>query len=61
MHEPPAVRCPYCGEVVEVQVDPSGGSHATIEDCTVCCRPMELSVVVERDGELTVEAHRDDE
>lgn len=61
MHEPPAVRCPYCGEVVEVQVDPSAGSHTTIEDCTVCCHPMELHVEVGRDGTLMVEARRDDE
>jgi len=59
--EEPVVRCPYCSEVVEVNVDPSSGSHTTIEDCTVCCHPMELRVVVDRDGEVIVEARRDDE
>jgi len=61
VHEPPAVRCPYCGEVVEVNVDPSAGPHTTVEDCTVCCHPMELRVTVDRDGEVAVEARRDDE
>ncbi len=61
MDELPAVRCPYCGEEVEVAVDPSTGSHDTIEDCAVCCRPMELSVVVDRDGAVTMKAHRDDD
>ena len=46
---------------MEVQVDPSAGSHTTIEDCTVCCHPMELHVEVGRDGTLMVEARRDDE
>ncbi len=61
MDEPPVVSCPYCGERVEVAIDPSAGSHATIEDCTVCCHPMELRVEVGRGGEVIVEARRDDE
>jgi len=47
--------------MVDVQVDPSAGPHTTIEDCTVCCHPMELRVAVGRDGGITVEARRDDE
>ena len=61
MDDPLPVACPYCGERVEVTVDPSAGSYATIEDCAVCCHPMELRVVVGRAGEVTVEALRDDE
>lgn len=42
--------CPYCGEQVEVVVDPWGPSeeHYT-EDCPVCCRPW--VVHVSREGE----------
>jgi hypothetical protein len=47
--------------MVEVQVDPSAGTHTTIEDCTVCCHPMELIVTVTRGDTTTVEARRDDE
>ncbi|HBB41709.1 MAG: hypothetical protein COW73_08290 [Nitrospirae bacterium CG18_big_fil_WC_8_21_14_2_50_70_55] len=61
MAEPPRVPCPYCGEVVSVQVDPSAGGYTTIEDCAVCCQPMELRVTVEPGGEITVEARRDDD
>ena len=61
MDELTTVCCPYCGEQVEVHVDPSAGPHTTIEDCAVCCHPMELSVAVERDGTIRVEARRDDE
>ncbi len=42
--------CPYCGETVEVAVDPGGPSSETYtEDCPVCCRPW--VVHVSREGE----------
>lgn len=43
------VGCPYCGESVELIVDSSAGSAAYVEDCPVCCRPMQVTVDV--DGE----------
>ena len=42
------VTCPYCGEVISVFVDVSQGNHETIEDCFVCCRPIEF--LIETDG-----------
>ena len=36
------VQCPYCGEPIEMQVDRSAGSQAYVEDCSVCCRPIEV-------------------
>jgi hypothetical protein len=37
------VRCPYCGEINAIEIE--WGIHATmIEDCWVCCRPIELEV-----------------
>jgi cysteine-rich CPXCG protein len=34
------VTCPYCGEEVEIGVDPGGGSDQSyVEDCPVCCSP----------------------
>jgi hypothetical protein len=38
------IECPYCGEVFPITVDTSGGSYDTIEDCTVCCRPIGMRV-----------------
>ena len=43
------VSCPYCGEAIELTVDPSTGSAAYVEDCPVCCQPMQVRVDV--DGE----------
>ena len=48
------VRCPYCRERVELYVDPdTSGSY--VEDCSVCCRPWAVHVVVDDAGERTVE------
>jgi endogenous inhibitor of DNA gyrase (YacG/DUF329 family) len=56
------VECPYCGETVPVAVDAGGGSSQRyVEDCPVCCRPMELSIHGDEDGEITVVAFRADD
>jgi hypothetical protein len=47
-----SVRCPYCWERFETQVDLSGGSFSHIEDCQVCCRPIELHCDIDADGRL---------
>ena len=44
-----AVACPYCGESVELVVDETAGSASYVEDCPVCCRPMQVDVVVDGD------------
>jgi endogenous inhibitor of DNA gyrase (YacG/DUF329 family) len=56
------VGCPYCGETISVLLDEGGGaSQRYVEDCPVCCRPIELSVDRTEDGEFTVEASRSDD
>lgn len=37
------VQCPYCGEAFETAVDLSAGSFIYVEDCQVCCQPIELT------------------
>jgi hypothetical protein len=56
------VGCPYCGEVVTVILDEGGGSSQRyVEDCTVCCRPIELSVHRGSDGDYEVDVRREDD
>lgn len=38
------IECPFCGEPISTSIDTSQGDHSTIEDCTVCCRPMQLVI-----------------
>lgn len=62
MIEETLVHCPYCGEAVDIVLDPSAGNQAFIEDCQVCCRPIELCVEFDANGELVgLQARRDDE
>lgn len=37
-------HCPYCGEPIDLFVDTSAGAQAYVEDCQVCCRPINVSV-----------------
>ena len=46
------VQCPYCGEAFETAVDLSSGSTSYIEDCQVCCQPIEFTLEVADDGRL---------
>ncbi len=52
MIESVTIHCPYCGEGYETTVDLSAGSQSYIEDCAVCCRPIEIVLRVDDDGEL---------
>jgi hypothetical protein len=45
------VNCPYCGEAITLLLDLSVESQSYIEDCSVCCQPMNVSYSAE-DGEL---------
>ncbi len=46
------VACPYCGETLTVRLDLSAGSQSYVEDCQVCCQPMQMGVRVAEDGTL---------
>jgi hypothetical protein len=54
-------ECPYCGEPLELAVDESGGRRQSyVEDCVVCCRPIEVRVTVV-DDDVEVAVRRQDE
>jgi hypothetical protein len=46
------LACPYCGETYGTQVDLTAASGAWIEDCSVCCKPIELRVKCDEAGQL---------
>jgi hypothetical protein len=56
-----AVRCPYCGEINEIALDPGSGSDQQyVEDCQVCCRPWNVVVRYLPDGTAEVSAQPED-
>lgn len=42
------VTCPYCGEDVEIYIEPDV-TGVFVQDCEVCCNPWRVQVV--RDGD----------
>jgi phage terminase large subunit GpA-like protein len=51
------VICPHCGESFPLQIDTSSGKQSLVEDCSICCRPISLSVHC-RPGEI-IELHEE--
>lgn len=53
--------CPYCGEPITLVVDEGGGDHQSyIEDCEVCCRPIQVRLSGDED-EYSIEVTRTDD
>lgn len=60
--EPVSVICPYCGETFETLTDTSAGDQSYIEDCSVCCQPINFFLTVDPDSKLSsLVVTRDDE
>ena len=46
------ITCPFCAEVMTIVIDLSAGAQSYVEDCQVCCQPMQVTFDVD-DDELT--------
>lgn len=42
MEEEYFFECPWCGEEISMLVDLTVPSQTYIEDCEVCCRPIQI-------------------
>jgi len=40
-------QCPYCWEQISMLIDTSQQCQKYIEDCEICCNPIQLSLTVE--------------
>jgi len=50
--------CPYCGEEISMVLDMSVHRQTYIEDCEVCCRPIEIRYAVEDESLAQFEARK---
>ena len=41
------IHCPFCAEPLDIQLDLSAGDQSYIEDCQVCCQPIQVSYTVD--------------
>jgi hypothetical protein len=53
------VTCPYCGEDIEIYLEPEVRG-SLVQDCEVCCNPWQLRVSADEDGERYVDISRAD-
>lgn len=55
------IGCPYCGETISVLIDPSDTDNSYIEDCQVCCRPINFNISLDYDNDLVIHVTSDDD
>lgn len=53
--------CPYCGEMIELLIDTSVSEQEYVEDCSVCCRPIVITVDVNSTAAPVVQVRREDD
>ncbi|NNK39188.1 MAG: CPXCG motif-containing cysteine-rich protein [Winogradskyella sp.] len=40
-------QCPYCWEEISMLIDLSQSQQSYIEDCEICCNPIQLNVTTQ--------------
>jgi hypothetical protein len=55
------IDCPYCGQGITLVIDSSQADQQIIEDCSVCCRPINLRISCSPGELLAIEARREEE
>ncbi len=51
------ITCPYCWERFSTVVEPSLELGETyVEDCYICCRPIEMTVVAKEEDSIDIRA-----
>ena len=45
-------QCPYCWEQISMLVDTSVKQQSYVEDCEVCCNPIDIEITTQS-GEVT--------
>lgn len=55
------ISCPYCGEINIIEIDITEGlSQIFVQDCEVCCRPVELNISIDRDSNISIEVRNEE-
>ena len=55
------ISCPYCGEVINVLINPEDAQQHYIEDCQVCCKPITFVVSEAINGDLSVAVYSEND
>jgi len=53
-------QCPYCSADIWVKIDQTGGRKQTfMQDCEVCCQPIDIRLTVGQEGVEAFNAERE--
>jgi hypothetical protein len=52
------ITCPYCWEIYPLWLEVEDSVVELIEDCQVCCHPIQLRMETAKDGEVSLHAER---
>ena len=61
MEEEYFLVCPYCWQTISMIFDGSTASQTYVEDCEVCCRPLQVTYHSEDGRILSAEAKKLDD
>ena len=50
--------CPYCFAPISMLLDPSVPAQTYVEDCEVCCHPIEVRYTADGEAVTSVEVER---
>ena len=54
------VTCPYCWESFVLLIDGSVDEQEYVEDCEICCRPIDFVISIDDSERTFAEARRQD-
>jgi hypothetical protein len=49
-------QCPYCWEEISMLLDTSTPAETYVEDCEVCCNPIEITIQFQEQELLSFDA-----
>lgn len=53
------ITCPYCWESFDIVIEPSiEAGESYVEDCYICCRPIEIYIASQRGEESEIRINR---
>ena len=52
------IHCPFCDEGMTLLLDLSAGGQSYIEDCQICCQPMQISYEPDSENAVILQVER---
>lgn len=50
-------QCPYCWETISMLIDVSIRNQTYVEDCEICCNPIEISAISDGVSVIQIDAN----